>query len=106
MKESIYQKQMRQLLKNAGYDFIEEFRFHPTRKWRFDFVLKPVKTKIAIEVNGSIWQKGKHTFGKQYEADLEKINTAQLLGWLVFQYTPDTLPNVIKDLNTLKTTEY
>ena len=101
MKTSIYQIQMRALLKEGGYPFVEEFKFHPTRKWRFDFVLKPTKTTIAIEVNGGIWMRGKHTFGTAYEKDLEKINQAQLMGWIVLQYTPGTLTNVLDDLETL-----
>jgi hypothetical protein len=102
IKKSIYQIQMAALLKKEGYNFVEEFKFHPDRKWRFDFVLEPVKTKIAIEVNGGVWIRGKHTFGTSYEKDLEKINTAQLMGWMILQYTPDTLPNVIQDLKKLK----
>lgn len=100
--KSLYEIQMRNLLREAGIEFVEEYQFLKSRKWRFDFVLKPVKTKIAIEVNGGIWIKGRHNFGKSYEKDLEKINTAQMMGWTVLQYTRDTLPKVLKDLEILK----
>lgn len=102
MKKSLYEIQMRNLLREAGIEFVEEYQFMKQRKWRFDFVLKPVKTKIAIEVNGGIWIKGRHNFGKSYEKDLEKINIAQITGWIVLQYTPNTLSNVLKDLGFLK----
>jgi hypothetical protein len=101
MKESIYQRQMRQLLKDAKIEFTEEHKFCKDRKWRFDFVLLPKKVKIAIEINGGIYLKGKHNYGTAYEKDLEKINTAQILGWIVLQYTPSTLTNVLKDLENL-----
>lgn len=100
--KSIYQIEMAAILKQLGVPFEEEFCFCPTRKWRFDFILKPVKTKIAIEINGSIWQKGKHTFGSQYIKDLEKINTAQIMGYIVLQYTPENLTDVARDLKLLK----
>ena len=102
MSKSIYEIQMAAILKNAGYKFKEEVKFHPSRKWRFDFVLEPVKTKIAIEVSGGHFiPQGRHTYGKGYEKDLEKINTAQLMGWIVLQYTGNTLSNILQDLKML-----
>ena len=98
--ESIYQIQMRAFLKELGYNFEEEHKFHPKRRWKFDFILKG-NDKIAIEINGGIWIKGRHNFGRNYEKDLEKINTAQMMGWKVLQYTPDTLTNIQKDLEFL-----
>lgn len=62
-----------------------EFRFHPTRKWRFDFAY-PAK-KIAVEIEGGIWSGGAHTRGKHFESDCEKYNTATLLGWRVFRFS-------------------
>jgi len=102
--KSIYEIQMAALLKEAGYEFEREYRFAPPRRWRFDFVLLPLKVKIAIEVNGGAWIKGKHNYGNSYGKDLEKINTAQIMGWIVLQYTGDNLTNVIKDLELLKKT--
>ncbi len=100
-QKSIYELQMAQLLKKSGYEFKTEFRFDKERRWRFDFVLKPVKTKIAIEVNGGSWIRGRHTFGTNYEKDLEKLNSAMLQGWIVLQYVPNTLPQVLDDLKKL-----
>lgn len=66
-----------------GEKLTEEFKFHPTRKWRFDFAL-PEK-KIAFEIEGGIWIKGRHTRPKGFLGDIEKYNAAAELCWLVFR---------------------
>lgn len=62
-----------------------EYRFHPTRRWRFDFAYPD--QRIAIECEGATWANGRHNRGGGYAADLEKYNAAALLGWLVLRYT-------------------
>lgn len=66
-----------------------EFRFHPVRKWHFDFAWPSLK--IALEVDGGVWTGGRHNRGAGFIADQEKFNTASSLGWLVFHTTPDRL---------------
>ena len=61
----------------------KEYRFHPTRRWRFDLAW-PDKS-VACEVDGAIWVNGRHTRGSGFEKDMEKLNTAALLGWRVFR---------------------
>ncbi len=68
---------------------IKEFKFHPTRKWRFDYAI-PVH-KIAVEVEGGVWTGGRHTSPKGFLNDMEKYNTATLMGWRVFRTIPDEL---------------
>lgn len=58
-----------------------EHRFHPTRKWRFDFAWPDVK--VALESEGGAWVQGAHGRGKHFAADAEKYNEAALAGWLV-----------------------
>lgn len=70
-------------------DAIPEFRFHPTRKWRFDFAYPA--HKVAIEINGGVWKRGRHNRGTGYIKDLEKLNAAQILGWIVLQFTPQQM---------------
>ena len=60
-----------------------EYRFHPTRKWRFDYA-EP-QAMIAIELNGGVWSGGRHVRGAGYLRDREKINAAQSMGWRVFE---------------------
>lgn len=64
-----------------------EFRFHPTRKWRFDFAF--VDEKVALELEGGTWVAGAHTRGKHFAGDCEKYAEAALLGWLVLRATTD-----------------
>jgi hypothetical protein len=73
-----------------------EWRFHPTRKWRFDLAWPG--HKVALEVDGGIWVAGRHSRGAGVKADWEKVNTAQLLGWRVFKCEP-------KDLTTMDTAD-
>jgi hypothetical protein len=63
-----------------------EFKFHPDRKWRFDFAI-PLKA-VAIEIEGGIWSGGRHTRGHGYESDCEKYNSATILGWRLFRLSP------------------
>ncbi len=71
--------------------WVDEYRFHPDRKWQFDFAW--LDLKIAVEVNGSIWRKGGHNTGNGLTRDYEKLNHAQRSGWKVFQFTPDQVFN-------------
>lgn len=66
---------------------VPEHRFHPTRKWRFDWAWPA--HMLALEIDGGVWTGGRHTRGKGYVGDMEKLNEAQLLGWTVLRITPD-----------------
>lgn len=62
-----------------GWDLTREFRFHPTRKWRFDFAFP--SHRLAIEIDGHYHR----TFGGQ-RIDSEKLNEAVRLGWRVLRF--------------------
>lgn len=64
-----------------GADLVREHRFHPTRKWRFDFAFPSVK--LAIEIDG---QGGGHSRVKAVRDECEKYNAAVLLGWRVMRF--------------------
>jgi len=88
-----------------GVSVEKEYRFHPTRKWRFDYCI-PSKM-IAIEVEGGAYTQGRHTRGKGFIADMEKYNTAVCMGWKLIRVTPDQLlslqtVNYIRELINLK----
>lgn len=73
-------------LKLAGLDrCAREYAFHPSRKWRFDFAWPDMK--VAVEAEGGIYTLGRHVRPGGYEADCEKYNEAQLLGWRVLRVT-------------------
>lgn len=65
---------------------VQEVRFDPVRKWRFDFAFPG--HKVAVEIEGGAWSNGRHTRPAGFEADLEKYNAAALLGWIVLRVTP------------------
>jgi very-short-patch-repair endonuclease len=82
-----------------GPPLVTEYRFHPTRKWRFDFA--HLESKTAIEINGGVWSGGRHVRGAGYLRDREKINMATELGWRVFelgtgQVTVDNVQRIIE----------
>lgn len=66
---------------------IEEYQFHPPRRWRFDFAW--IERKIACEIEGGTWIRGRHSRPAGYAADCEKYNQATLDGWRVFRFTTD-----------------
>jgi very-short-patch-repair endonuclease len=78
------------LCKAAGLPVPEgEVRFHPTRKWRFDWGWEP--WRVALEIDGGAFRGGRHTRGAGFVRDCEKINEAQLLGWMVLRVTPQQI---------------
>lgn len=70
---------------------VREYRFHPERRWRYDFAW-PDKM-IAVEVEGGTWGGGRHTRGAGYEKDCEKYNEAAILGWRVLRATGKQVNN-------------
>jgi very-short-patch-repair endonuclease len=68
---------------------VPEFKFHPTRDWRFDFAW-PDK-KVAIEVEGGIHTGGRHTQPAGFYKDMEKYNQAAVRGWRILRFTPKGL---------------
>ena len=74
---------------DIGCEVVKEYKFHPKRKWRFDYAI--VEYKIAIEIDGGVWIKGRHNRPIGYIKDMEKFNTAASMGWVVLKFTPDQL---------------
>lgn len=77
------------LCEQAGIECRKEYRFHPVRRWRFDYAL-PAQL-IAVEVEGGVWTRGRHVSPRGFLSDMEKYNTATAMGWKVFRVTPSTL---------------
>lgn len=61
-----------------------EYKFHPTRRWRFD--LSYVDSMLAFEIEGGTWSGGRHTTGAGFHGDCIKYNEAALMGWRVFRF--------------------
>lgn len=82
-----------------------EYKFHSTRKWRFDLCF-PAEL-VAVEVDGAVWTQGRHTRGSGYVKDLEKLNAATELGWRVFRYATHMVESgeAVKQLGRVLGTE-
>lgn len=70
-----------------GLQVVKELRFHPDRRWRFDYAFP--EHKVAVEIDGAVWTLGRHNRPKGYLADLEKLNTAASMGWRVLRFSTD-----------------
>ncbi|MEM7165988.1 MAG: hypothetical protein AAF581_11010 [Planctomycetota bacterium] len=55
------------------------------RRWRLDFAW--VDERIALEVEGGTWQRGRHNRAPGYANDAEKYNAAIMLGWELYRVT-------------------
>ncbi len=69
--------------------WVPEYRFAPPRRFRFDRALPSVR--VAVELDGGVWSRGRHTRGAGYERDSEKANMATAAGWRVFHLTRSML---------------
>ena len=68
-------------------EVVKELRFYPERRWRFDYAFPTLK--VAIEIDGAVWTLGRHNRPAGYLADMEKLNTAASMGWLVLRFSTD-----------------
>jgi very-short-patch-repair endonuclease len=76
---------------------IDEYRFDPVRRWRFDIAWPD--WKVALEVEGAVMRYrtrpdgtreyigGRHTRGEGAVRDMEKYDTAAIDGWCVIRCT-------------------
>ena len=79
---------------------VPEYRFHPTRRWRFDRAFP--RWELAIEFEGGVWIKGRHTRGQGFVNDCTKYNEATAMGWRVFRFATEEqvadFPRLFKQL--------
>lgn len=87
-KESNLERLFRiQLTANGVEDYVQEKQFHPTRRWRLDFAW--TNEKIAVEIQGGTWSKGRHVRGSGMKGDCEKYSEAAILGWRIIFATTE-----------------
>lgn len=80
------------LCKIAGLPVpVPEYRFHPPRRWRFDFAWPD--RWLALEVQGGLFVTGRHSRGAALLKEHEKLNTAALDGWRILFCTPKQIEN-------------
>lgn len=75
-----------------------EYKFHPTRKWRFDLAWPMIFGRhpgafplVAIEVQGGIWGGGRHNRGAAMLKEWDKLNEAAAMGWRILYCQPRDL---------------
>lgn len=64
---------------------VPEYKFHPSRRWRADYCWPD--QMLIVEYEGGVYTKGRHTRGRGFEGDIEKYNTATLMGYRVLRFT-------------------
>jgi len=81
-----------------------EYKFHPTRKWRFDLAWP--EQKVALEIEGGLYGVGKpcplckrrsvgaHTSIQRLKGDMKKYNAACSLGWRVLRVQPEDMTKI------------
>jgi very-short-patch-repair endonuclease len=77
-------------LRQAGFpEPVREFPFaRPIgRNWRADFGWPFIR--LIVECEGGIWSAGAHVRGTGYSEDLEKYNTAEIMGYMVLRFTKE-----------------
>ncbi len=77
----------------------QEFKFHPTRRWKADFACPTLK--ILIEKDGGVFTKGAHGSVSGILRDMEKYTEAAKLGYAVLRYLPGRIGECIGDVETL-----
>jgi very-short-patch-repair endonuclease len=90
MNKSALEAKFAWAMKACGRDLpepVREYRFHPTRKWRFDWAYPDVK--LAIECDGGKW--APHGGRHNTTGDREKLNEAARLGWRILRFDGDML---------------
>lgn len=75
-------------LKMLGVDSVREYKFIADRRFRFDLAIP--YCKIAVEFEGGIYTRGRHTRSKGYINDVKKYNLATMHGWRLLRYTTET----------------
>lgn len=92
-------KEMKQILRFMHIDFKTEYKVLQGRKFRFDIAIPD--SKVAIEYEGLLSNKSRHTTLTGYSRDTLKYNLAVIAGWKVLRYTQLTYKQFLSDLNKI-----
>lgn len=66
---------------------IPEYHFVTNRRWRIDYAW-PCPHRVAVEIEGGIWTKGRHVQPQGFIEDMEKYNMLSETGWILLRYEP------------------
>lgn len=84
------------LLHSFQDDLQTEYKFSKTRKFLFDWCIPAFK--LAIEYEGIISAKARHTSTTGYSKDCQKYNLAAIEGWTVLRYTALNYKDLFEDI--------
>jgi very-short-patch-repair endonuclease len=102
-KESALSVKFRRLWAELdGPELMPEAVFAHPRKWRFDFL--HIGSRVAIELDGGVFTRGRHTRGSGFVKDCEKMNMATACNFRVFRLATGmvTEPNVSQILGVIR----
>jgi len=68
---------------------VTQYKFHETRGWLLDFALP--RWRVGVEIHGGIFSQGGHSRGARQIKDWEKLNEAQLAGWILITVPTDAV---------------
>ena len=82
----------------GGPELVREYRFDKSRRWRADFAWE--EARLLIEIEGGVWNRGRHLTPRGFMNDAEKYLAATLQGWAVIRLvdsmlTPDTIKQIL-----------
>lgn len=92
-------REIKKALHYAAVLFETEYYFAKPRMFRFDIAI--LEHKIAIEYEGIVSAKSRHTSIKGFTRDTTKYNLAQQLGWRVLRYTALNYKEFKSDLKAI-----
>ena len=94
----LYLKQMVQSGLIESYE--TEYQFTKERKFRFDWFIPSLD--LALEYEGIMSEKSRHTTITGYTGDINKYNIALTLGFLVLRYNALNYQNAYNDIEKIK----
>lgn len=93
----LYLKQMVQ--SGLIEDYKKEYQFTKKRKFRFDWFIPCLN--LAIEYEGIMSSKSRHTTVSGYTGDLNKYNLALTMGFIVLRYNALNYQNAYSDVEKI-----
>jgi len=94
-KQDLQRKLFKQFCKTENLPAPEcEYMFHDTRRWRIDYYFQHKNRKVALEVEGGVWSRGRHVRPTGFIKDMEKYNQLSCYGIYLLRVTPQDLLTV------------
>lgn len=92
-----------QYIRCGRHELRKQYKFSKKRQWKFD--VAHLGAKVAVELDGGEWSKGRHVRPQGFIDDCEKLNAATLAGWVYLRFPRSTFDNdptsAIADIDAL-----